>query len=421
MGCCVLVLGGVSCGTHNTSPVTRLDGGPSHASDGGLSHASDGGQSHTRDSGRDSGRDGGHSTLDAGKHADGGHDARGVSPEDGGTDVVVTIAAAGDISDYYIDNQMETSDLIIDGGYAAVLTLGDNQYYGDDVSTNFEEFFGSTWGRFKAKIFPATGNHEYGVNTPVPAGYYFGYFFKPDAADNNPVIADSSASDPDAGYYSYNLGTWHLIALNTNIGMPLPDGGKENEDTACAKVPCNAGSPQEQWLQHDLAHNNKLCTIAYWHQARFTAGGHSNDPDLQAIWNDLYDAGVDIVLNGHDHNYQRFAAMNPDGGYDPEHGIVEFIVGTGGTGIPYNTHMSPHDLHPNAAEIPRTLEKYEDGTFGILKLTLRPGSYEYEFVSANHRGNGGYWQGQGPAADDGATTVVITDAGFVDKGSGICH
>ena len=168
----------------------------------------------------------------------------------------------------------------------------------------------------------------------------------------------------------------------------------------------------------DLAAHTSLCTLAYWHQARFTAGSHTNDPDLGALWEDLYAAGADIVLNGHDHNYQRFAAMAPDGGSDPGHGIVQFIVGTGGTGILANTHMSPHDLHPSG--VPSTLVAYEDGTFGILKLTLRPTGYDYEFVAAGNRADGGTWHGEGPSGEGGVTTVVSAST-FVDKGSGNCH
>jgi hypothetical protein len=340
--------------------------------------------------------------------------------------VVVTIAAAGDISDPSDESgdQFATSDLMLDAGYAAILTLGDNQYYSSSPSPSqdFDDFFAKSWGRLKPTIFPATGNHEYGPNTPTPAGYYFGYFFRPDASDNNPALAgDSGASDPARGYYSFDIGAWHIIALNTNMGMSTttPEAGtRENEDTACAKISCSAGSRQEKWLKADLASHANLCTLAYWHQARFTAGSHTSDPDLGALWDDLYAAGADVVLNGHDHNYQRFGAMAPDGGSDPSHGIVEFIVGTGGTGILANTHMSPHDLHPSG--VPSTLVAYEDGTFGILKLTLRPTGYDYEFVAAGNRGDGGTWHGEGPSGEGGMTTVVSGSA-FVDKGSGNCH
>jgi len=397
----------------------RQGASPPAPSDGAV-HEHDATVVGTKDSGREAGR-----TAEAGRDANVSR-----APDagaDGGTDasVVVMIAAAGDISDPSDESgdQFATSDLMLDAGYAAILTLGDNQYYSSSPSPSqdFDEFFAKSWGRLKPKIFPATGNHEYGPNTPTPAGYYFGYFFRPDASDNNPALAgDSGASDPGRGYYSFDVGAWHIIALNTNMGMPttVEGGTKENEDTACAKVSCSAGSKQEKWLKADLASHTNLCTLAYWHQARFTAGSHANDSDLGALWDDLYAAGADIVLNGHDHNYQRFAAMAPDGGSDPSHGIVEFIVGTGGTGILANTHMSPHDLH--ASGVPSTLVAYEDGTFGILKLTLRPTGYDYEFVAAGNRTDGGTWHGQGPSGEGGVTTVVSGSA-FVDKGSGNCH
>ncbi len=153
---------------------------------------------------------------------------------------------------------------------------------------------------------------------------------------------------------------------------------------------CNAGSAQELWLRNDLAAHSQLCTLAYWHQARFTAGSHPDDTDVQALWDDLYAANADVILNGHDHNYQRWAPMAPDGGSDSARGIVEFIVGTGGTTIVANAGTRPANLVTN-----------ENGTYGFLQLTLRPTGYDYQFVPATQR--------------DGAAGV------YTDQGSGNCH
>jgi hypothetical protein len=315
---------------------------------------------------------------DSGASADGG----GPSPHDGGDAGTVMIAAAGDISDPAIDDQKGTSDLVLAGNFDAVLTLGDNQY-NSGSGTEFTDYFAPTWGRFKSKIFPALGNHEYGSNPP--ASGYFDYFFKSDAGGNNPRIVDPGASDSTRGYYSFDIGAWHFIALNTNTAA--------TEDNACGTIPCNAGSAQELWLKNDLATHQNLCTLAYWHQARFTAGCHANDTDLQAIWDDLYAANADIVLNGHDHDYQRFVPVNASGTADPQRGIVEFIVGTGGTTISCST----------GATVPATLAAHEDGTFGILSLALHPTGYDYEFVAGARRDGG---------AHSGSTT---------DHGSGTCH
>jgi hypothetical protein len=331
--------------------------------------------------------------MDAAMPSDGGippSDSGVAPPQDAGQDVdsqgaSVVIAAAGDISDPAIDDQKTTSDLILSGGYDAVLTIGDNQY-NNGTGTEFADYFGPTWGRFKSKIFPALGNHEYNANPP--ASGYFDYFFTADAGDKNPLITDPGASDPSRGYYSFDLGAWHFIALNTNTA--------QSENDACAVVACSKGSAQETWLRNDLATHSQLCTLAYWHQARFTAGGHADDTDVQALWDDLYAANADIVLNGHDHNYQRFVPQSPDGGADPERGIVEFIVGTGGTTIVYNTNS-----------IPKNLVVHENGTFGILRLTLHPTGYDFEFVPSGER-DGGVSQKDGGGL-------------FTDMGSASCH
>jgi hypothetical protein len=320
---------------------------------------------------RDTGKDA--SPADAASH-DGAWAGDAAAPEDPDEDASVVIAAAGDISDPQIDNQGDTANLVLAGSYDAVLTLGDNQYE-DGTYTDFNTYFGQTWGRFKSKIFPALGNHEYSTNTPVAAGGYFDYFFG--TPPTNPNIADSGAADPARGYYSFDLGTWHIIALNTNIGATA--------DEACGKIACDEGSAQERWLKADLAAHTQRCTLAYWHQPRFTAGCHADDTDVQALWNDLYAANADVILNGHEHDYQRFVPMNPSGLADDRRGLVEFIVGTGGTRISCPTHTTTS-----------TLAAHENGTYGILRLTLRPASYDYRFVP-------------------------VAGRSYSDTGSGRCH
>jgi Calcineurin-like phosphoesterase len=192
----------------------------------------------------------------------------------------------------------------------------------------------------------APGNHEY--KTDGAAGYFD--YFDGVGADTGP------AGDRDKGYYSYNIGDWHLIALNANCGSRGVPGG------------CTKSSPQITWLESDLANNPAECTLAYWHQPRFSSM-HTNTP-MDAAWNVLYDNGVDVVLNGHQHNYKRFAPMAPDGTKDDGAGIREFIVGTGGSSLSYYDQTYP-------------TSKVEDATsYGVLKVTLFPQKYEWEFVPA---------------------------------------
>jgi hypothetical protein len=233
--------------------------------------------------------------------------------------------------------QKATSDLL--SGATAVLTLGDNQY--DDGSlSEFQQSFDASWGRFKDVMRPVPGNHEY--QTSGAAGY-FGYF-------------GSRAAEPGKGWYSYDVGDWHLIALNTSNG--------------CGSVSCSAGSAQEQWLKQDLAANDNQCTLAYWHHPRFSSGSHGSTSGYSAFWQDLYAAGADIVLNGHDHDYERFAPQDPSGKLDSARGIRQFVVGTGG-----KSRYSIGSTVPNS-------EAHNSNTFGVLELTLHDDSYDWRFVPA---------------------------------------
>ena len=253
---------------------------------------------------------------------------------------------AGDIATSGSGDE-ETAQLL-DNIPGTVFTLGDNAYTSGTL-TEYMNYYEPTWGRHKARTRPSPGNHEY--NTSGAAGYYdyFGAIAGPDRR----------------GYYSYDLGDWHIISLNSNISM-------------------SAGSPQEQWLRADLAATTAKCVLAYWHHPRFSSGSHGSSTAPQPLWEALYDYNADLVLVGHDHNYQRFAPQTPTGVADPARGIREFVVGSGGRGF-----------YTFSTTIANT-EAYNYDTFGVLKLTLYAESYTWEFI---------------PVA--GQT--------FTDAGSGTCH
>jgi len=261
-----------------------------------------------------------------------------------------TLLAAGDIASCS-SNGDEATAALLDGLSGTIATLGDTVYE-DGTAQQFSECYNPSWGRHKSRTRPAPGNHDYHTNG---AAGYFAYF-------------GAAAGDPKTGYYSYDLGAWHIIALNSNCDEV---GG------------CGAGDPQEQWLRADLAAHPTSCTLAYWHHPRFSFGNYGNDTATKALWQALYDAGAEIVLSGHDHNYQRYAPQDADGKRDAR-GIREFVVGTGGRG-----HYSLDNPPPN-------VEAYNDNAFGILQLTLRAQGYDWTFV---------------PEAGKS----------FTDTGSGTCH
>jgi len=229
-----------------------------------------------------------------------------------------------------------TSDLLLNLRPTAVAALGDNQYNNASLAS-FSASFDPTWGRVKAEIHPAIGNHE--IEQDQKATGYFQYF-------------GPAAGDPKTGYYSYDLGSWHVVVLNGNC---VDVGG------------CDPGSPQEQWLNADLAAHPTLCTMAYWHQPRWSSGEHSNNPLYGTIWQDLYRAGVDVVLNGHDHDYERFAPQDPAGNLDIAHGIREFVSGTGGARF-----ESLGIRQPNSEVLSQT--------FGVTAFTLHPTGYDWQFI-----------------------------------------
>jgi len=226
--------------------------------------------------------------------------------------------------------------------------------YPDGSLSEFTKCYGPTWGRVKQRTRPALGNHEY--QTKNAAGY-FQYF--------------GSAAGPDGkGYYSYDRGSWHIIVLNSD----------------CSDVPggCGTGSPQERWLRKDLRDHPALCSLAYFHHPLFSSSEVGDDSEVKPLWEDLYRAGMDLVINGHAHDYERFAPQDPNGHPDAKRGIREIIAGTGGKDHAHFVRIDSNSLIRN------------NDTFGVLKVTLSPGGYTWKFI---------------PVA--GAT--------FTDSGSDVCH
>jgi hypothetical protein len=245
------------------------------------------------------------------------------------------IVGAGDIATCSNTSDEATANLL-DTIPGTVFTAGDN-VYSDGTASEFTNCYNPSWGRHKARTRPAPGNHDY--HTAGATGYY-SYF-------------GAAAGDPKKGYYSYDLGAWHVVVVNSN----------------CSEVGgCQAGSAQEQWLRADLAAHPATCTLAYWHHPLFSSGQHGNDTEMRPIWQALYDARADVVVNGHDHDYERFAPQNPSGQADASRGIREFVVGTGGAG-----------LRAVGSGIANS-EVRNGVTNGVLKLTLHAGSYDWQFV-----------------------------------------
>jgi len=292
--------------------------------------------------------------------AAGSADARSIDWQPLGGDPVV--AAAGDMAcdpgagrfatglgTSSACHMLQTSDLLMKMDLAAVMPLGDLQYE-DGTLDKFQRSFDPTWGRLKSQMRPTVGNHEY--RTPGAAGY-FDYF-------NGVGAADGPAGPRDKGYYSYDLGPWHVVALNSQCSHPTADNPY--------KADCRAGSAQEQWLRADLAAHPSRCTLAVWHHPWFSSGLAGVNDAVQPLYQALYDGGVDVLLTGHDHGYERFAPMDGAANRDAERGVRQFVVGTGGKN------------HEDSALTPPNSEVRENLTFGVLKLTLRPGAYLFEFV-----------------------------------------
>lgn len=267
------------------------------------------------------------------------------------------LVGAGDIAWCGNLTGAEATAKLIDKIPGTVFTAGDLAY---DKGTyeEFEDCYQPTWGRFKNRTKPTPGNHEYNGSD---ASGYFRFWGK-------------QAGDPAKGYYSFDLGAWHIIALNTNCDAAALGG-------------CGEGSPEELWLRQDLAGHANSCIIAFGHHALFSSGfsaKHARHTELRTFWQDLYAAHADLVLAGHEHSYERFAPQDPDGQADPQNGIRQITVGTGGKSHTFLGFAQANSEVRNA------------DTFGVLKLTLSPGKYKWEFV---------------PEA--GGT--------FQDSGEGTCH
>lgn len=248
------------------------------------------------------------------------------------------LLAAGDIANCKVlSGAQETAKIIESIPNATVAALGDLAL-SNGTAEEFANCYDKTWGAFKSRTRPAPGNHEFHSSGGTP---YFDYF-------------GAAAGDPTKGYYSYQLGAWHIISMN---GECKDIGG------------CEAGSPEEKWLRADLQAHPAACTLVYWHEPLFSSGAaHDDNLNYIDFWRDLYNAHATIVLNGHDHDYERFAPQDPDGKADPSRGIREFVVGTGGN------HLRTFGLPKPNSEVRKA------GTFGVLKLTLRAHSYDWRFI-----------------------------------------
>lgn len=239
----------------------------------------------------------------------------------------VVVVAAGDISHPEVNHQADTAKLVEALHPAAVLVLGDAQY-GSGLPEEFAHAYEPTWGRFKAITRPTPGNHEYKSG----AVGYFAYF-------------GANAGEPGKGYYSFDLGDWHLVALNTG--------------DLCQSVGCEEGSPQLEWLEADLSRTTKKCVLAYFHHPRWNSGHHGGFARADALWKTLARHHVELVLNGHEHFYERMAPID---------GIVQLTVGTGGIGF-----------SEFSAPVPQSLVRQND-TYGVLRLELGADTWAAEFV-----------------------------------------
>lgn len=252
---------------------------------------------------------------------------------------------AGDIGMCGLPGSEQTARLL-DGIGGTVFTLGDNAYFSGSEQ-NYRDCYDPTWGRHKSRTRPVPGNHEYETPGATP---YFAYF-------------GLNAGPPGLGYYSFELGAWHAIALNSS-------------------APVGGNSAQGAWLQADLASSPSKCTLAYWHFPLFSSGPNGDNAQMRDFWRLLHDAGAELILVGHDHDYERFAPQDPDGRPDPVRGIRQFVVGTGGaTSYTFVTVRANSEVRLTRV-------------FGVLKLTLQTDSYQWEF---------------------------ITTSGVGDSGTGVCH
>lgn len=241
--------------------------------------------------------------------------------------------------------------LIVDsvaGVQRAVITIGDNAYRSGGVGPMkaFTRCFAPSWGtpRIMSVIRPSPGNHDYDSGTGTP---YFDYF-------------GARAGPPGKGYYSFDLGDWHLVSLNSELyfGRGSPAEAKEQED----------------WLRRDLSGNRKRCTLAYFHRPRFSSGSHRGTAEMQTLWSILYDADADLILNGHEHDYERFLPQTPAGTVDSARGIPQIVAGTGGA-----------SLRGIRSQLAANSVIQIHGHYGVLKLALGAGEYTHAFLDTEGR------------------------------------
>lgn len=262
------------------------------------------------------------------------------------------VTAAGDVSSLHPSLATRaTAELVMGIDPAVAITLGDGQYPAGTKKA-YQDGYDTTWGAFLPKTHPTPGDHDY--EGSATASGYFSYF----------------GSRSPGRYYSYDVGAWHVISLDSN----------------CVHIEgCDVRSPEYEWLAKDLAEHRAICTLAYWHHPRWSSGiEHGNSSGTSPLWTLLYDAGADVVLSGHERNYERFAPQDYRGEVDATNGMVEFVVGTGGSGLDPFGPPDPNSLVRDAS------------TFGVLQLTLHPSSYDFAFKG-------------------------IPGSTFADTGTGICH
>ncbi len=274
----------------------------------------------------------------------------------GGRDKTATLLAAGDIAECEHQGDEATAKILTAHPRAAIATLGDNAYQ-HGTAGEFRTCYGPSWGRFKGRTWPTTGNHDEATKNAQGYWDFFG----------------SRGGPYDRYYYSYALGAWHVVVLNSD----------------CWRVgDCDPGDPQAQWLKSDLQTHRARCTLAYWHRPPFTSGRYGLPKDTRRVmplWRILYQQGVDILLVGHDHDFERFVPMDAQGNPDPVKGVREFVVGTGGGNL--RRFKNP--------PLPTTAIR-NDSTWGVLRLRLRPRAYAWKFLP-------------------------VAGKSFSDSGSGTCH
>ena len=228
-----------------------------------------------------------------------------------------------------------------------VFTLGDNAYP-DGSDRDFARCFAPTWGDSAKAIMrhirPAPGNHDRPFEATAPYYRYFG----------------SRAGPAGQGFYSYDVGAWHIIVLNSDVVVNGAYGDARRK-------------AQEDWLRQDVSSSRRKCTLAYWNHPRFTSGRHGDEPRLASLWQILYDGGADVILSGHDHDYERFLPQSPGGAVDSATGITEFVVGTGGGDLRgFRSALAPHSAY------------HLQGRYGVLKLMLGAAEYRFAFLDVDH-------------------------------------